>query len=65
MRMRQSTQDWAAERDRAWRRRCYLQRLTRHVRELDRARRDGPSAEQAWRRLMEDIARLHEVFPGA
>jgi len=58
-----TTGEWMRERDRAWRRRQYLQRLSRSVRDLREARWNGPRADEAWRRLMQDLAHLGDIVP--
>jgi len=55
MPMRRSTAVWIDKRDRAWRRRCYLRCLDKHLRALDEAASGKP-------RLAAVYGRLHRSY---
>ena len=51
MPMRRNKVDWIDRRDRAWRRRCYLRCLDKHLKELDEAASGTPRLAEVCDRL--------------
>ena len=63
MRIPQSTWNWIRERDQAYKRREYIRRLSRDIRRIDGTLPNGSRSHELWRKVMDDLTRLGEVFP--
>lgn len=63
MPMRRSTVDWIDKRDRAWRRRCYLRCLDKHLKELDEAASATPRLAEVCALIKGDLSNLESALP--
>lgn len=63
MQVPQSTWDWIRERDRAYKRREYIRRLSRDARRLDQTLPSGYRADELWQRLLADLSNFGDAIP--
>jgi len=63
MQIPQLTWGWIRERDRAYKRREYIRRLSRDVRRLDETLPSGSRANELWQRLLNDLSRVGDAIP--